>query len=85
MSEKITPLPADQLMAKPALSFEEFFCHLLGLPQTTAEELAKGPDAPQMFLIGRRRYIRRVDGLEWIDRQAERKPYFPRKNNRNRD
>lgn len=74
-------LPA-QLMAKPALYWPEFWQDLLGIPDTTAEQLAREPDGPKFFLIGRRRYIRTADAIAWIDRIAASKPYFPRRNNR---
>lgn len=72
-------LPA-QLMAKPALSWSEFWTDLLGLPESTAEQIAREPDAPQFFLLGRRRYIRTADAVAWIDRAAKQTPYFPRRN-----
>lgn len=84
MTASITPIalsPAE-LMAKPALTFEELFVGVLGLPISTAEELARSEDAPPMFLLGRRRYIRHADALKWIDSMAQAKPYFPRRNNR---
>lgn len=74
-------LPA-QLMAKPALYWPEFWQDLLGIPDSTAEELARDPDAPKFFLIGRRRYIRTKDAIAWIDKIAESRPYFPRRNNK---
>lgn len=74
--------PASELMAKPAMSFEEWFCGVVGLPETTAEELVRSPEAPPMFLLGRRRYIRTSDAIAWLDRMAQAKPYFPRRNNR---
>ena len=77
--ERLLP---SQLMAKPALFWPEFWQDLLGIPESTAEELARGPDAPKFFLIGRRRYIRTKDAIDWIDKIAEAKPYFPRRNNR---
>lgn len=84
MTASTTPstLSPAELMAKPALTFEELFCDLLGLPVSTAEELARGEDAPTMFLLGRRRYIRHADAIAWIDSMAQAKPYFPRRNNR---
>lgn len=81
MHENHPALPA-QLMSKPALSFDELFVDLLGLPPSTAEEIARSDDRPPMFLLGRRRYVRTVDAIAWIDRIAERKPYFPRKNSK---
>lgn len=78
-TEATTP---QQLMSKPALYWPEFWQGLLGVPESTAEEISKSTDAPKFFLIGRRRYIRQKDALAWIDRMAEAKPYFPRRNNR---
>lgn len=74
-------LPA-QLMAKPAITFEEFFQDVLGLPKSTAEELARQDNAPRFFLLGRRRYIRTEDAKVWIDKMATATPYFPRRNRR---
>lgn len=68
-------------MSKPALSFDEF-CEVLDLPKSTLEEITRVGDGPSFFLIGRRRYVRRQDMLDWIDKQAEQKPYFPRRHNR---
>lgn len=76
-----TILPA-QLMAKPALAWEEFWNGILGLPASTAEQVAKQDPAPRFFLIGRRRYIRTADAVEWLDQLAEAAPYHPRRNNR---
>jgi hypothetical protein len=74
-------LPA-QLMAKPAITFEEFFQTILGLPDSTAEELVRSNTAPKFFLLGRRRYIRTEDAKVWIDQMAATTPYFPRRNRR---
>lgn len=74
-------LPA-QLMAKPALTWDEFWSGILGLPDTTAEQLAREPDGPKFFLLGRRRYIRTADVIEYIDHRAKAMPYFPRRNRR---
>ena len=76
-----TTLPA-QLMAKPALAWEELYGAILGIPPSTAELVAKQDPTPRFFLIGRRRYIRMQDALDWIDQLAEAKPYHPRRNNR---
>ncbi|MHB8912744.1 MAG: hypothetical protein ACYC42_08870 [Lysobacter sp.] len=73
-------LPA-QLMAKPALSWDEF-CFLLDLPESTAELVAREEPAPKFFLIGRRRYIRTEDAVEWLTQRAAAMPYFPRRNKR---
>ena len=69
-----------ELMAKPALSFEEFFCELLGLPSSTAEQICRGHEAPPMFALGRRRYIRTCDAVEWLDEMAKYAVYVPRRN-----
>lgn len=74
-------LPA-QLMSKPALYWPEFWEGLLGIPESTAEEIVREPNGPKFFLIGRRRYIRTKDAIAWIDRIAESRPYFPRRNNK---
>lgn len=69
-----------QLMSKPALSWDEFWGGLLGLPDSTAEQLAREPDAPHFFLLGRRRFIRTADAVTWIEAKADRSPYVPRRN-----
>lgn len=71
-----------QLMAKPAMTWEEFWTGILGLPDSTAEQLAREADAPRFFLLGRRRYIRTADACAWIDQRATAAPYFPRRNKR---
>lgn len=74
-------LPA-QLMTKPCLSWEEFWGAVLGLPDSTAEALARSEPMPPFFLLGRRRYIRTADAKAWLDKVAQRFPYTPRRNNR---
>lgn len=71
-----------ELMAKPVLSWEEFWDSLLGLPKSTAELVARDEPVPKFFLIGRRRYIRTADAVEWLDQAASASPYFPRRNKR---
>lgn len=71
-----------QLMAKPALTWEEFWSGILGIPDSTAEQLAREPGGPKFFLLGRRRFIRTVDARAYIDSRAESAPYFPRRNRR---
>lgn len=78
-----TNSPSD-LMAKPALFWPEFWQDLLGIPDSTAEEIVRQPDGPRFFLIGRRRYIRTADAIEWINRAAAARPYHPRRNSRQR-
>lgn len=83
MDEVVTPrqpVPADQLMAKPALTWAEFWKDLLGLPDSTAEVVAKGDNPPKFFLLGRRRYIRTADAVAWIDSIADASQYIPRRN-----
>ena len=72
--------PASEILAKPAMSWAEFWQGVLGLPASTAELIAREPDAPHFYLIGRRRYIRKTDALDWIDQKARSAPYFPRRN-----
>jgi hypothetical protein len=72
-------LPA-QLMAKPALTWEEFWNGILGLPSSTAELVAKQDPPPRFFLIGRRRYILTPDAIAWLNEAASAAPYFPRRN-----
>lgn len=71
-----------QLMAKPALAWEEFWNGILGLPSSTAELVAKQDPAPRFFLIGRRRYILTADAVEWLNQAADAAPYHPRRNKR---
>jgi hypothetical protein len=75
-----TTLPA-QLMAKPALAWDELW-GLLGLPASTAELVAKQDPAPRFFLLGRRRYILTSDAVEWLHQTASAYPYHPRRNQR---
>ncbi len=81
MKDDTTP-PPSQLMAKPALTFEELFGGLLNLPDSTAEQVAREEPAPRLFMLGRRRYIRTEDAVEWLKQRAEAAPYFPRRNKR---
>jgi len=74
-------LPA-QLMAKPVLSWGEFWGDLLNLPDSTAEVLVREEPSPKFFLLGRRRYIRTADAVEWLNQAATASPYFPRRNKR---
>ena len=74
------PLTPLEIMAKPAISFEEFFIILLGLPRTTADELIRAGDGPPMFLLGRRRYVLRDDGIAWLEAHAEANRHFRRIN-----
>lgn len=81
-TETQTPnLPA-QLMAKPALSWEELWIDILKVPGSTAELVAKQDPAPPFFLIGRRRYILTSDAVEYLKQLAAASPYFPRRNKR---
>lgn len=74
-------LPA-QLMAKPVLTWDEFWGDLLNLPESTAELLMREEPSPRFFLLGRRRYIRTADAIAWLDQAAQAVPYFPRRNKR---
>lgn len=74
-------LPA-QLMAKPALTWDEFWGDLLNLPESTAELLMRDEPSPRFFLLGRRRYIMTADAIAWLELAAKAAPYFPRRNKR---
>lgn len=82
MDQQPTAALPSELMAKPALSWEEFWAGILGIPDSTAEQLAREPDAPKFFMLGRRRYIRTADACAWIDQRAQVTPYYPRRNRR---
>ena len=77
--EQDTILPSE-LMAKPALTWNEFWAGILGLPDSTAELIAKGDNPPKFFLLGRRRYIRTLDAVDWINSISNSARYFPRRN-----
>lgn len=81
MKDDTTSTPS-QLMAKPLLSWDEFWQGIVGIPDSTAAQVAKEEPAPKFFLLGRRRYIRTADACAWIDQRAESAPYFPRRNKR---
>lgn len=74
LSTEPSPLAATQLMAKPALSFSEFWSDLLGVAKSTAEEITRAGEGPAFFLIGRCRYVRKEDALAWIDKQLVQIP-----------
>lgn len=73
----LTPATLD----KPVWSFEEL-CMVLGLPESTLEQLAREEPTPPFFLLGRRRYILRPDALEWLADMRNTHPWHPRRNNR---
>lgn len=73
---------AQRLMQLPALPAIEFFTIVLALPPSTAEHLIASDQGPRMFMLGRRRYIRRDDAMDWIDQRAADVPYVKRRNNR---
>jgi hypothetical protein len=73
-------IEADHLMRLPAMPASDFFGVVLGLPDSTAEEIIDVGDGPEMFLLGRRRYIRTVDALAWLDERAQSAPYVKRRN-----
>ncbi|GAA6143678.1 hypothetical protein [Hydrogenophaga sp. 5NK40-0174] len=68
-------------LAKPAWSFEEL-CVVLGLPESTVEQLARQDPRPPFFLLGRRRYILQADALDWLQDMRNAHPWYPRRNNR---
>ena len=77
--EENTKLPSE-IMAKPAISFEEFFDSILGLPASTAELICRQEPRPAFFLIGRRRYILTTDAVSWLNEKAKTTAYTPRRN-----
>ncbi len=83
MQTQSTPAPAAQPanpFTKPVLTWREFWGDLIGLTESTARTLSKGPDAPPFFTLGRRRLIRLDDALAWIERMSTTRRYVPRKN-----
>jgi hypothetical protein len=54
----------------------------LQLPQSTLQMLLEEHPCDDLFLMGRRRFIRQEDALAWVDMVAARNPYTPRRNNR---
>ena len=75
---------ARALMELPALPAGDFFEIVLGLPKSTSEELIASGEAPAMFLLGRRRYIRQADALAWLDEMSVAAPYVKRANRKRR-
>lgn len=73
------PASLTELAQLPAIPLADFALWL-GLPLRTLLELIEEFPA-RVFLLGRRRYIRREDALEWIDQMAERQPWTRRRNN----
>lgn len=73
------PASLVELSQLPAIPLAHFALWL-GLPLRTLLELIEEVPA-KVFLLGRRRYIRREDALEWIDEMAERQPWTRRRNN----
>lgn len=76
-----TKLPSE-IMAKPAISWEEWWGSILGIAESTAEMVARQEPKPNFFLIGRRRYIKTSDAVAWVDAMADTHEYVPRKNKR---
>lgn len=81
MDDNCKELPSE-LMAKPCLSWNEFWQGLLGLPDSTAVLVAQEMPMPKFFMLGRRRYIRAEDAAKWLEARSEAAPYFPRRNKR---
>jgi hypothetical protein len=71
---------ASALMKKPALSWQEFWQGVMGLPVSTAEQVAREGNFPKFFMVGRRRFIKTEDAVAWISDRAASAPYFKRKN-----
>ena len=76
--ELITEAPIGELIHKPVWSFSEL-AKIFGLPASTLEGLAKDHPA-RFFVMGRRRFIKQADAMDWLDDVAAANPYYPRKN-----
>lgn len=73
-----TEIPVSELIHKPVWSFNEL-AKIFGLPASTLEMLAKDHPA-RFFVMGRRRFIKQSDAMDWLDDVASANPYHPRKN-----
>jgi hypothetical protein len=82
MNDTTRAVEAQNLMQLPAIPATDFFATVLGLPESTFEELIAQGQAPRMFLLGRRRYVLQADALAWLDQIAESNTYVKRKNNK---
>lgn len=82
MTDNSTPAPAANPFSKPVLNWNEFWFEMVGVTESTARKITRGPDTPRFFLIGRQRHIRLDDALAWLEHMAASKPYTPRKNRR---
>jgi hypothetical protein len=67
-----------ETMAKPILGLEDMI-RVLDLPESTLE-IIFADHPPPMFTLGRRRYIKTVDLMPWVDELAGRYPWTKRKN-----
>lgn len=76
MSEITTP---ENPLSKACLSWREFWFDLIGVTESTARKLYKSEDSPRFFLIGRQRFIKKDDALDWVEQMAVKHPYTPRR------
>ncbi len=68
------------VLQKPVWSFNEL-AQIFGLPISTLEQILREQPAP-FFLMGRRRFIKRADAMDWLDDIAASNQHIPRRNNR---
>ncbi len=78
--EVATQASLGDLIAKPVWSFTDL-TQIFGLPVSTLEQVLREHPAP-FFLLGRRRFIKRGDAMDWLDDVAAANRHYPRKNNR---
>lgn len=71
-----------QLMAKPVLSWGEFWYGLLSLSDQAAKKIYREGHPPKFFLIGGRRFILTADAIDWLNRTAKSSPYVPERRGR---
>lgn len=84
-TEAVTEFPVyalthHDLAHKPVWTMAEL-CFAIDVPFSTLLQVIDEIPAP-IFLIGRRRFIRRDDAIQWIDELAEAFPYTKRRNAR---
>ena len=75
------PYTMSELRAMAVWDFIAWAAYLQ-LPSSTLAKLLEENPCDDIFLMGRRRYIKQEDALAWVDLIAARNPYIPRRNNR---
>ncbi len=64
----------------PALPVDDFI-RSINLPRSTFAKMILEGHGPQLFVLGRRRYITHADGIAWVNNMRERFAYTKRVNN----